>query len=489
MRNVQATESWSRRCAFAVALSAASGRVAGNKLGGSPNGDNPLAPSLAARLWQWWDVFSVRPVLDIRELVVQREGFACALPSLALVRGETAALVGPSGCGKSSVLRAMFGLPNGRCATARGVVECNGTRWPADADAARRLLRDNVSFFAQDAKSALDPVATIVAQLARASGRSENECDVALRGLGVEAGRRHPHAVSGGEAQRAMFALAALRGAELLVADEPTAHLDDVACARIAEALAAHCARGGATLLATHDPRLLAALPMRQFVFDGGSFREGCSGPKPWPSLSAASMSGSEAVLVAEQVAVQRDGRTLFRGVSATARAGRVLAVVGASGVGKTSFAQALVGRVLPSEGRVERRVRGLVAYVSQDARGSLTPSRTLRSLAMETKADGVDLEQLAKELALPTSTLDKTAAQLSGGEQRRGAILRALAAAPAALVLDEPTASLDRDSAERVARLVRKQCEDRGLAVVCITHDESFAASLGDERLELRGS
>ena len=431
----------------------------------------------------------MRPVLEIRELVVQREGFACELPSLALARGETAALVGPSGCGKSSVLRAVFGLPNGRCAAARGEVAFSGTRWPADTEAARSLLRDKVAFFAQDAKSALDPTATILAQLARASGRSENDCDAALRELGVEAGRRHPHKVSGGEAQRAMFALAALRGAELLVADEPTAHLDDVACARVAEAIVAHCARGGATLLATHDARLLAALPLRQFVFDGGSFREGGCGPRPWPSLSAASSRGGEEVLVAEQVAVQRGARTLFRGVSATARAGRVLAVVGPSGVGKTSFAHALVGRVRPSEGRIERRVRGLVAYVSQDARGSLTPSRTLRSLAMETKAEGVDLEQLARELALPTSTLDKTAAQLSGGEQRRGAILRAIAAAPAVLVLDEPTASLDRDSAERVARLVRKQCEDRGLAVVCITHDDAFARGLGDERLELRGS
>ena len=429
----------------------------------------------------------MRSVLEIRELTVQRDGFACSLPRLVLARGEIAALVGPSGCGKSSILRAAFGLPNGECGVTCGATVFSGAPWPVDPAKSQQLLRTEVAALAQDAKAALDPTATILSQLVRASGRREAECESALRAIGVGAGRRHPHAVSGGEAQRAMFALAGLRSAKLWIADEPTSQLDDESCACIADAFAAHAARGGAALVATHDPRLLAALPVRQFVFADGVFVEGGSDARPWPTLRSTTTRSEPAVLVAERIAVQRDGRTLFSGVSASAQPGRVLAVVGPSGVGKTTLAHALVGRVAPSEGRVERRGRGIVAYVSQDARGSLTPGRTLRSLVEETRAEGVDVERLSRELALPEAFWSKTASQLSGGEQRRAAILRALAADPAALVLDEPTASLDRDGAERVARLVRRQCEERGLAVVCITHDESLARSLGDERLELR--
>jgi ABC-type sulfate/molybdate transport systems ATPase subunit len=66
--------------------------------------------------------------------------------------------------------------------------------------------------------------------------------------------------------------------------------------------------------------------------------------------------------------------------------------------------------------------------------------------------------------------------------------VLRALAAAPEVLVLDEPTESLDRDSAVRVARALRRRCEEQGVAIACVTHDRAFAASFGDAVLEMGG-
>lgn len=431
----------------------------------------------------------VSALLEIHGLALQRAGgFSCRLPELRLLGGQCAALVGESGSGKSSLLRAAFGLRCGDATTA-GEVRAFGQTWPRDPAIVRGMLSRRVAFVAQDARAALDPTATVAAQVARATHHTEAEADAALVALGVVAGARHPHMASGGELQRALFAVASLRGAELLVCDEPTAHLDDASCAVVANAIASHCARGGAALVATHDERLLASLPVRRFVARDGAFVEGAAAPTAWPSLRAANPSSDEPLLVGRGLAKRHDGRTVFSGLDVALVAGRSLAVCGPSGVGKTTLARALVGRIAVDEGTVVRQPGcGLVTMLSQDAAGSLTPGRTLRSLATETCVKGCDIASIAEELGLADAQLDAPVASLSGGEARRGAVLRALAAGPAVLVLDEPTESLDRDSAVRVARALRRRCDERRVAIACVTHDREFAASFGDDVLELGG-
>lgn len=433
----------------------------------------------------------VTAVLEIRELALRRvDGFACQLPQLTLRRGECAALVGPSGCGKSSLLRAAFGLPNGQCVQSGGDVMLLGQRFVPFSASAQKSLASEIAFLAQDARAALDPTASLAAQVARASNATLRDANAALLRLGVDSAARAPHAVSGGEAQRAMFAVAQLRRAPLWVCDEPTAHLDDAACAIVAAAIAAHCEASGAALLATHDTRLLRALSCRTLHSEGGTFASNVDRAAPWPTLRAASRDEAEPLILATQLLARRGDRVLFSHLDLQAKAGRVLAIRGASGVGKTTLGRMLARRVRPDAGSVEWRIGdGMVAMVSQDAGGSLTPSRTLRSLARETKRCDVDLDAIANELALPIACLDRDTRELSLGEQRRGALLRALAADPKALVLDEPTASLDLESAELVARAIRRRCDERGCAVVCITHDDELAASLADEQITLDGN
>jgi ABC-type lipoprotein export system ATPase subunit len=97
--------------------------------------------------------------------------------------------------------------------------------------------------------------------------------------------------------------------------------------------------------------------------------------------------------------------------------------------------------------------------------------------------------EELRDALAatgLPPALIDRDARELSGGEAARVAVARALTRDPGALLLDEPTAALDRDSAALVEALVRDLAE-RGLGVLVVTHDDAQAERLADARVEVR--
>jgi peptide/nickel transport system ATP-binding protein len=127
------------------------------------------------------------------------------------------------------------------------------------------------------------------------------------------------------------------------------------------------------------------------------------------------------------------------------------------------------------------------VQYLFQDAYASLTPGRSIAALARETAPAGLDLAGLARGLRLEPAHLARTAAQLSGGERRRAALLRSLTVHPEVLILDEPTASLDAASAVEVMTNVLRLLDERPMACVLVTHDEDLAAAAAHRVLRLQ--
>src|SRR5262249_1601389 len=127
--------------------------------------------------------------------------------------------------------------------------------------ARQSMFRTNMAWILQDAHAALDPTQAVGEQIRQATYRSFSDCAAALAAPGMDdaAGlaRRLPHQISGGQAQRVLFAVASLRQPELVVADEPTASLDDRSCAAVAARLRELRERGAALLVATHDQRLI----------------------------------------------------------------------------------------------------------------------------------------------------------------------------------------------------------------------------------------
>lgn len=172
--------------------------------------------------------------------------------------------------------------------------------------------------------------------------------------------------------------------------------------------------------------------------------------------------------------------------------AGRVTALVGESGCGKSLVAAALTGLMPPGS-----RVRGTVHIAGQDVRSdderswralrgrhvgsvpqsaatSFTPVRTVGSQLAEIcsrlRADRTP-EQLCASVALPADAVDRYPHELSGGMAQRVAIAAALAGRPRLLVADEPTSALDPDNAALVWRLLGAAADD-GAGVLVITHD-----------------
>jgi ABC-type glutathione transport system ATPase component len=435
------------------------------------------------------------PVLQVRDLAVHAAaGTVVRLPRLELPAGGAVALVGPSGCGKSTLLAALLGVlqrPGWRVA---GEIHFGGEGAATGDGAARRAwLRRAAAFLPQDPHAAFDPLPTIGRQLHDATGETAAECARMLGWLGVAAApavaARRPHQISGGQAQRALLAIAFLRRPQVCIVDEPTAHLAEATATELVGHLRVLRRNGAALLLATHDRRFARALDAEVLAGVDGVFTPAAAAEAPWPVRSDRDVGPAAPVLAARGLAVAHGRDVVLRDCDLAVGRGEVVAVLGPSGSGKSTLLHAFAGRLPLAAGAVDRPARATaVQLVPQDAHGSLTPGVAIGRLVDEVAAEGFVRAQAAAALGLAAATLGRSREALSGGEHRRAALLRALAVQPDVLLLDEPTASLDRATAIAVVGALLELRRDRGLAIVLATHDEALAAAVADRACVLRG-
>ena len=435
----------------------------------------------------------VEALLQVADYSLSDGGrFAVNLPELQLLPGQTAALSGPSGCGKTSMLMSIFGLLDRDGWHGAGDVQFRGR--PFDTLARSDLLelrRKDVAFLMQDAHSALDPLVRVGEQIHAATDATPDQVHAMLGRLGVDDAvglcQRQPHRISGGQAQRVLLAIAFLREPTVVIADEPSASLDGGSYAELLTRLRELVGSGSALLVATHDQRMLRDLNAEIYELQDGAFLRAQPAQLPWPVRPKEDV-GSVSLLEAKQVSVAYGSRKVLDKVDFTLRRGEITALLGESGAGKTTLLRVLAGHQRPDSGSVNGPARrSAVQLVCQDALASLTPGRRLRSLLDEASAPYFDAEAGASSVQLPEQLLMRTAAEMSGGERRRAALLRALAVQPDALLLDEPTASLDRAAAVAVIENLLTMQRSRALAIVVATHDEILAASIAHRQLTVR--
>lgn len=212
---------------------------------------------------------TVGPELDVQDLVIAYAGVGPVLsvPRLSLPGGSVIAIEGPSGAGKSSLLHALAGIER----PAQGSVCWGGNPlWTMSNPVRDRWRREHLGLVFQDMHlldglSAMDNVLLpLLFDHARAPAALRDRAAALLDGLGVAAPGRRAAVMSRGERQRVALARALLRRPSLLLADEPTASLDQASAGRVGELLLRAATEAGATLLvATHDTALLSRVPRR----------------------------------------------------------------------------------------------------------------------------------------------------------------------------------------------------------------------------------
>ncbi len=205
----------------------------------------------------------------------------------------------------------------------------------------------------------------------------------------------------------------------------------------------------------------------------------------------------------ADSVAAGYDpARPIIRDLSFRVERGEIAALVGPSGIGKTTLLRTLCG-LLPVLGG-EVRLEGTVVsgppreltMVFQDYSRSLLPWMTVRrNVELVLEAQGLSRQERRArgERALQAVGLagheDKYPWQMSGGMQQRSAIARALAYEPHVLLMDEPFASVDAITRSELEDLVLTVQQEFGMTIMLVTHDIDEAIYMSDHIFVLNGS
>ncbi|MET4130147.1 ATP-binding cassette domain-containing protein [Roseovarius sp. MBR-6] len=191
-------------------------------------------------------------------------------------------------------------------------------------------------------------------------------------------------------------------------------------------------------------------------------------------------------ILTARGLGFCAGGQALLQGVDLEIARGRRTMIMGANGAGKSLLLRLLHGLLPPSSGEVIwQGARCAQAMVFQ--RPVMLRRSALANLRFALRVQGLGWRaraaraQEALEMAHLTGKAHQPARLLSGGEQQRLAVARALVCEPELLFLDEPTSSLDPASTQMIEDLVNA-AHTRGVTVVMVTHDRGQARRMGDD-------
>lgn len=187
---------------------------------------------------------------------------------------------------------------------------------------------------------------------------------------------------------------------------------------------------------------------------------------------------------------IKKNGKRVLKNVNAQFEQGKFYAIVGRSGNGKSTFLSLLAGLGLPDEGEIifegestkevnlEAYRREKVSVVYQDF-GLLPLLTVLENIKYPMAICGISDEEatkeatsLAKKVGLSEKLFDRYPSKISGGEQQRVAVARALTMDKKVLLADEPTGNLDTENTEIIIGLLKKLAHEDNRCVIVVTHD-----------------
>lgn len=453
--------------------------------------------------------------------------------SFEVAHGELVAILGESGVGKTLAMLSLIGMTAPELVVQGQIVMDSEPipKYPKDHTGIRG---QKIAYLFQDPQHLFNPVHTIKTafrlifnHLSLPKAQHYPTAIHLLTQVGLpnpsDFLTRYPHQLSGGEAQRISLALVLALDPMLIIADEPTSNLDNhkkdeiLALLRgLADGVRSDGTRR-AVVVISHDVASICTVADRYVLmakselgsvvaeqgrareFDEKRFLAGFGKPLPFDESRPVVLNIKNLSL-----AYQRSWwgkQPVIHHLNFTLKQGQIIGLVGRSGQGKSSIAKAitrlderivvtgeiLFGRVnvLTLTGKALARYRPKILLVMQDVASSLSPSLTIKESLIEgltanhRHIDDDKLLSLLDFLKLPKDILACYPARLSGGEQGRVCLLRALLLTPEVLILDEPTAMLDAKTSVQVLDLLRAINQQFGVAMLIISHDRQVVEAV----------
>ena len=191
--------------------------------------------------------------------------------------------------------------------------------------------------------------------------------------------------------------------------------------------------------------------------------------------------------------------KTIFKDVNLQFEAGKVYTIVGKSGAGKSTLLSLLSGLDIATSGRIDycgenlaeinrNRYRAQKAGIVFQSLNLLTNATAIENIILSMNISGVTgvdkkarVHELLKKVGISPEKANRKILKLSGGEQQRIGIARALAHDPILIVADEPTGNLDKDTEAKVLKIFESLAHDDGKCVIIVTHSKKVTA-IADE-------
>lgn len=182
----------------------------------------------------------------------------------------------------------------------------------------------------------------------------------------------------------------------------------------------------------------------------------------------------------------------LFENENLQFEKGKVYAILGQSGSGKTTFLSLLAGLDSPKEGKIKLNGKTIEKIGLTNFRKSkvstifqaynLLPYMTARqnvqtALEISGKNSAKNIEGFFEEAGISKDLIDKPVSRLSGGQQQRVAIVRALATGNEIIIADEPTGNLDEKTTGEIVKIFKKIAHQNDKIVIIVTHEREVAA------------